>query len=134
MLLFNGMFQSLIQVPYIAISLNIKMLLLILLLLLLLLLSSSLVTGIFFLELLLSQRWPPPLRLQVSHCSTFHIMCDVSSIAVFRSESIECLHGITSRFFLQLFVTIPVASIITGVKHKFQVPHSLYLYTQTLVF
>ena len=45
--------------------------------------SSSLVTGLFFLVLLLNQRWSPPLRLQASHCSTFLIMCDVPSIAVF---------------------------------------------------
>ena len=37
----------------------------------------------FFLLLLLNQRWSPPLRLQASHCSTFRIMCDVPSIAVF---------------------------------------------------
>jgi len=50
----------------------------------------SLVTGLFFLVLLLNQRWSPPLRLQVSHCSTFRIMCDVPSMAVFYGESIEC--------------------------------------------
>jgi hypothetical protein len=54
-----------------------------LLLLLLLLLTSSLVTGLSFLVLLLNQRWSPPLTLQASHCSTFRIMCDVPSIAVF---------------------------------------------------
>ena len=91
-----------------------------LLLLLLLLLSSSsssssLVTGLFFLVLLLYQRWSPPLRLQVSHCSTFRIMCDVPSIAVFCSESDECFPGISSKFFLKLLVTIPVASVITGI-------------------
>ena len=43
----------------------------------------SLVTGLFFLVLLLKQRWSPPLRLQASHCSTFRIMCDVPSIAVY---------------------------------------------------
>ena len=43
----------------------------------------SLVTGLFFLILLLNQRWSPPLRLQTSHCSTFRIMCDVPSRAVF---------------------------------------------------
>ena len=46
----------------------------------------SLVTGLFFLVLLLNQRWSPPLGLQVSHCSIFRIMCDVPSIAVFCSE------------------------------------------------
>jgi hypothetical protein len=69
----------------------------------------------FFLALLLNQQWRPPLRLQVSHCSTFRIMCDVPSIAVCCSESIECFPGIASRFFLELFVTIPVAPIITGI-------------------
>jgi len=31
----------------------------------------------------------PPLKLQASHCSTFLIMCDVPSTAVFCNESIE---------------------------------------------
>jgi hypothetical protein len=39
-------------------------------------------------------------------------MCDVPSIAVFCSESIECFPGIASRFFLKLFVTIPVAPLL----------------------
>jgi hypothetical protein len=65
---------------------------LLLLLLLLLLFSSSLVTGLFFLVLLLNQRCSPPLGLQASHCSTFRIMCDVPSIAVFCSVSIECYY------------------------------------------
>jgi hypothetical protein len=58
---------------------------------------------------------PPPLTLQVSRCRTFRIMCDVPSIAVFCSESIECFPGVASRFLLKLFVSIPVAPIITGV-------------------
>jgi hypothetical protein len=41
-------------------------------------------------------------------------MCDVPSIAVFCSESVECFPGIPSRFFLKLFVTITVAPILTG--------------------
>ena len=41
-------------------------------------------------------------------------MCDVPSIAVFCSESIECFPGIVSKFFVKLLVTIPVAPIITG--------------------
>ena len=68
----------------------------------------------FFLVLLLNQRWSPPLRLQASHCSTFRIMCDVPTIAVFCSESVECFPGIVSKFFFKLLVTIPVAPIITG--------------------
>ena len=74
----------------------------------------SLVTGIFCLVLLLKQRWFPPLRLQASDCSTFRIMCDVPSTAVFCSESIECFPGTASKFFLKLLVTISVAPIITG--------------------
>ena len=65
------------------------------------------------------KRWSPPLRLQASHCSTFRIMCDVPSIAVFCSESIECFPGTASRFFLKLLVTIPVAPIITGITVQF---------------
>ena len=36
----------------------------------------------------------PPLKLQASHCSTFRIMCDVPSTAVFCNESIECFPSI----------------------------------------
>ena len=68
----------------------------------------------FFPVILLSQRWSPPLTLQASRCSTFRIMCDVPSIAVFCSESIECFPGIVSKFFFKILVTIPVAPIITG--------------------
>ena len=64
----------------------------------------SLVTGLFFLVLLLNQRWTPSLRLQASHCSTFRIMCDVPSIAVFCSESIECFpHYYYFSFFTGTF-------------------------------
>ena len=75
----------------------------------------SLVTGLFCLVPLLNQRLSPPLRLQVSHCSTFRIMCDFQSIAVFCSESIECFPGTASKFFFRLLVTMPVAPIITGI-------------------
>ena len=73
------------------------------------------VTCLFFLVLLLNQRRSPPLRLQASHCSTFRIMCDVPSIAVFCSESIECFPGTASKFFLKLLVPIPVAPVFTGI-------------------
>jgi hypothetical protein len=42
-------------------------------------------------------------------------MCDVPSIAVFCSESIECFPGTASKFFLKLLVTIPLAPIISGI-------------------
>ena len=61
----------------------------IIIMLLLLLLMLSLVTILFFPVLLLNQRWSPPLRLQVSDCSTSLMVCDVASTAVFCSESIE---------------------------------------------
>jgi hypothetical protein len=48
--------------------------------------------------LLLSHWWTPTLRLQVSDCSTFLMMCDVRSTAVFCRQSIECCPG-TVRFF-----------------------------------
>jgi len=39
-------------------------------------------------------------------------MCDVPSISIFCSESIECFPGTASKFFLKLLVIIPVAPII----------------------
>ena len=45
----------------------------------------------------------------------FPYYCDVPSIAVFCSESIECLPGTASKFSLKLLVTIPAAPIITGI-------------------
>jgi len=47
-------------------------------------------------------------------------MCNVPSIAVFCSESIECFPGTVSKFFLKLLVTVPVAQIITGVLVHFR--------------
>src|SRR5215475_9689330 len=83
-----------------------------------------LVTGLFFLVIHLNQQRSPPLRLQASHCSTFRIMCDVPSTAVFCSESIEYFPGTASKFSLKLLVTIPVAPIITGiiVHFRFHIP------------
>ena len=70
----------------------------------------SLVTGLFFLLLLLNKRRSPPLRVQVSDCSTFRITCDVPGTAVFCSASIECFPGMASKF-----VTISVTPITTGI-------------------
>jgi len=81
----------------------------------------SLVTGLFFLVLLLNQQWSPPITLQASHCSTSLIMCDVPSIAVFCGESTECFPGTASKFFLKLLVTLPVAPIITGTIVNFRI-------------
>jgi len=61
-------------------------------------------------------------------------MCDVPSIAVFCSESIECFPGTAPKFFLKLLVTIPVAPVITGiiVHFRFHIPcisiHKLLYY------
>ena len=47
-----------------------------------------------------------------SHCSTFRIMCDVPSIAVSCSESIECVPGKASKFFLKLLFTNPCLQLL----------------------
>jgi hypothetical protein len=55
----------------------------------------SLVTGLFFLAILLNQQRPPPLKLQVSDCSNFRIMSDVPSVAAICSVPTECFPGMT---------------------------------------
>jgi len=87
----------------------------------------SLLTGLFFLVLLLTQRWSPPLRLQASHCSTFRIMCDIPSIAVFCSESIEYLPGTASKFFPEASLYYSSGSNCTGtiVHFRFQIRCSI---------
>jgi hypothetical protein len=71
----------------------------------------SLVTDLFFLVILLNQQWFPPLRFQASHCSTFRIVCDVPSTAVFCSESIKCFPDTASKFFLKLIIIIIIIII-----------------------
>jgi len=44
-------------------------------------------------------------------------MCDVPSIAVFCSEFIECFPRIASKLFLEPFVSIVVAPVISGVSY-----------------
>ena len=70
----------------------------------------------------------PTPRLQASHCSTSRIMCDVPSVAVFCSESIECFPGTASKFFLNLLFLVPVAPIITGTIAHFRF-HIRSIYT-----
>jgi hypothetical protein len=72
-----------------------------------------LLSQFFFLVVLLNQQWSPPLRLQVSHCSAFRIMCDIPSIAVFCNKSIECFPGTASKFFLKRIIIIIIIIIIT---------------------
>jgi len=68
----------------------------------------SLVTGLSFLVLLLNQRWSPPLRLQVSHCSTFRSMFVVPNIIII----IIIIMVLTPNDF---FDTSAVSSITPGV-------------------
>ena len=44
-------------------------------------------------------------------------MCDVPSLAVFCTESLEHFPGMASEFFFQTLVTIPVASVTGIVVH-----------------
>jgi len=53
------------------------------------------------------------------------VLCDVPSIAVFCTESIEYLPGMTSKFFVKTFVTIPVASYCRY-NHTFHVTRCFY--------
>ena len=75
------------------------------------------VTDLFFPVLLLNQRWSPPLTLQASHCSTFRIMCDVPSIAVFCSESIECFPGTVSKFVFIIIIIITELWTVESIAH-----------------
>jgi hypothetical protein len=73
----------------------------------------------FPLVLLILNQWcTPPIRLQVSDCSTFLIMCDVPGTGAFFRECFECFTGFVYRFFSSL-VTIPVAPMITGIMKHF---------------
>ena len=58
-----------------------------------------------------------------------------SKYSCFCSESIECFLGISSKFFLKLLVTIPVAPIITGiiVHFRFHIRLSLYINSCILI-
>jgi hypothetical protein len=66
----------------------------------------SLVNGLFSQVLLLNQRRSSPLRVQVSDCSPFHIMCEVPNTAVFFSETIECFLGMVSKIFFIIIIII----------------------------
>ena len=77
------------------------------------------VTSLFSPVLLMNQRQSPPLRVQASHCSTSRIMCDVPSTAIFCTESIECSHCMSSKFFFKTCLTIPVAPAVFSVINNF---------------
>jgi len=74
----------------------------------------------FLLVLLsLNQCCTPPLRHQISDCSTYlmsYVLCP--SYNCFCRESIECFPGTVYRFF-SLFVTIPVAPVLPGMMNHF---------------
>jgi len=61
-----------------------------------------------------------PAVIPTAHASSFTLqyfpysVCDVPTIAVFCSESIECFPGAASKFLLKSFAAIPVAPVITG--------------------
>ena len=54
----------------------------------------------------------PTAQASDSDCSTFRVIWDVPSIAVFCSESIQYFLSMASKCFFIPFVTIPVAPII----------------------
>ena len=92
-----------------------------------------LVTGLFFPVFLLNQLCSPPLRLQASHCSTFRIVCDAPSIAVFCSESIECFPGRVSKLFIKRIIIIIIIIIIITIYSNWVVTRwqwLFYMYTK----
>ena len=118
--LYVSPFRSMCAVPHMAVFCSsltswFPGMLLTFIIIIIIIITITLVTGLFFPVILLNQQWSPPFRIQASHCSTFRVMCDVPSIAVFCSESMECFPGTASKFFLKLLVTILVAPIITGI-------------------
>jgi hypothetical protein len=77
--------------------------------------SLSIVSRLFSPVLLLNQQRSPPLRLQVSDCSTVRITCDVPSTAVVCSEYVECFTTVAYKYVFKPSVTIPVAPIMCDV-------------------
>jgi hypothetical protein len=61
------------------------------------------------LVLLLNQWYTPPLRLQVSDCSTFRTMCDAPSTAVFFVDNLLSALLVLFTHIFSPLVTIPVA-------------------------
>jgi len=67
----------------------------------------------------LNQWCTPPLRLQVSDCCTFLVMCSVHSTVFFCTESVECSPGIIYRYFFSPLFTITVAPMINVMTKNF---------------
>ena len=55
---------------------------------------------------------PTAIPLQVSDCSTFRVMCDVPSTAVFCSELIEYFRGMATKFFFKCMIIIIIIIIV----------------------
>jgi hypothetical protein len=66
-------------------------------------------------QVFLFNQWcTPPLRLQVSDCSTFLTVCDVPSTAAFCIGSTECFSGTVYRNVFSPSVTVAVVPMLTG--------------------
>jgi hypothetical protein len=73
----------------------------------------------------------PPLRLQVSACNTFLMMCDVPSSEFFFDRIYWMLSWYCFQLFLKLLLTVPVAQwLLVPVWKSISDPHSLNFYTQ----
>jgi hypothetical protein len=67
----------------------------------------------------LNQGWTAQLRLQISDCGIFLIMCDVPSTAVSYRIYWMLSWCYLQTFFFSPLVTIPVAPMITGITKHF---------------
>ena len=110
---------------WISIIIIIIVIIVIVVIVLLLLLLFSLVTDLF-LALLLNQWWFPPIRLQVSGCSTLHIMCDVPTILSFVGNLLN-VFLVFFNIFSESIYYYSIGSSYFWYNLTFQVPHSLYL-------
>jgi hypothetical protein len=71
----------------------------------------------------LNQQCTPPLRLQVSDCSTFLIMCHVRITALFCTEPIECFPHILPR---HIFSPLHL--------HVHETPHNIFHFLLALPY
>ena len=59
------------------------------------------------------------LNLLCFYISTFRSMCAVPNMAVFCNSLTSCFPGMLLTYFLNIFETVPVAPIITGITFVF---------------
>ena len=78
----------------------------------------------FFMLLVLDQQWSPPLRLQVSDCSTFRITCDVPSTSVFVVNLLYVYLVWIPNFLQAFFHHSGSSNYYYRYKHTFHIPHS----------